>query len=1070
MLRNKPYLALTTGCLFAVTLIFLFAAQFFQPSVGAEVSARPAVLQQSSEPIALVKSILVSGTQKIDAALSEVKVTRASGGDEPGKSGMRLYTGDEVTTSPNAQLTMLFLDRVPEKDNEVLVDADTRVRIGSIFTWVGRILVRCKGAFATRTEKVKLGVQGTEYELIVQGDGTNRITVLEGQVSVEKEGLASLEDRTTTPWAGLPEVNLLPSFTRASFIPTEPPQKKLELVAIAGQTTTIQNTFTFPNRCAKGHQYEINGPRSLPWFQILGADRFEIGAGQSRSIVFAIQMDAQNLAVRNYEGDIVARCLDCSQDQSCDLAGLLLPVSVSVVTRPGSVNPGTQGGETKVSARRLQEVVLNRDGVLSPPSTAADERVGNAVKWSNEVILSGQPKYSAQSVIPHFRAWTSRQQEFRDARMNAIMRADARGYKIVGDVYADWGNGAKALDAYERAAPAYDQSSPDFAADLGEASRLAGNLDKAEEVIRRATASNRGSARALNALGNVYLDRAKVSRDKRDYVSARTYLERARVSYEAALQVSPDTATRHHGRSRAQVRASDRSAARSPQAGSPLGMVATVKAVSQSNIGEVYLEYAAIAKEQGRNEEAFSQYRLAESSFRSAADIDQQYPFAKKGLGNTYRGAGETALSQGDRTNAAQLFGKSQENYRQALRLHKGMAEAHVGLGNLLESAGQKSDAIKAYQQAAQLRPEQPDPHYYLAVALADTDKILAADYARTYQKLERQVFLQGQKAANAQRVAAGLPPLVTPTPMRTPTATPRETFTPPTPTPTPNVTPTPIVGGKPVTIPSMKGDKPESALAELRKKNLQGQLREQAECEATGRVLFTQPPSGEKVPPGTLVTVYVSAPGENRVTMPPLKGADQRVAKQQLDSIGLRANVKTRETDRSAPYTVIGQKPDPGRQIPSGCSVELTVAIPIPPVTVPTYIGRNIGQVYYTSDGLSLGNVVEVESRQPGGTVVDQSPRPGEVVPRGTRLNLVVVVSLVTVPNVSLCTDNDGSQYCQYSFEQAVRQLRAAGLDYEVVEGDSRNSESRVRNQSPEAGTRVRRGTKVRLWLRAPS
>ena len=1041
MPHNKPYLALTTGCLFGLSLVFLFAAQFFHASVEAEAFARPTALQQSSEPIALVKTIRVGGAQKTDAAPSEVKVTRVSGGTEPGQADMRLYTGDEVTTGPNAQLTVLFLDKVPEKDNEVLVDANTRVRIGSIFTWVGRILVRCKGAFVTQTEKVKLGVQGTEYELIVQQDGTNRITVLEGLVSVEKEGLASLEDRTTNAWAGVPETNLFPSFTRASFVPEATQQRKLELVAIAGQITTIKNTFTFTNRCAKAHQYEINGPRDLPWFQILGADRFEIGPGQSRSIVFVIQIDAQNLAVRTYEGDVVARCLDCNQDQSCDQAGLLLPVSINVIGRPGSgVTPGPQsGGETKVSARRLQEVVLNRDGVLSPAITAADERVGNAVKWSNEVILSGQPKYAAQSVIPHFRTWTSRDQEFRDARLNAILRADPLSYKIVGEVYADWGNGAKALDAYQRAAPAYDSSGPDFAADVGEAYRLTGSLDRAEEVLRKAAGTDRGSAPALNVLGNVYLDRAQVARDKRDYGTARTYLERARVTYEAALQVSPDTATRHHG---GQIRSSDRSAT-------------SIKTVSQSNLGEVYLAYAALAREQGRNDEAFSQYRLAESSFKSAGDIDPQYPFAKKGLGDTYRGAGETALFQNDRTSAAQFFGKSQENYRQALGLHRDMAEAYVGLGNLLESAGQKADAIKLYLRAAQLRPEQPEQHYYLAVALADSNPGLAADYARTYQKLEREVFKQGERAANAQRVAAGLPPLPSPTPTRTPTATPRETFTPtPTLTPTPTFTPTPIVTGSPVTVPSMKGDKPESALEELRRKKLQGQLKEQAECEATGRVLFTQPRSGERVPPGTLVTVFVSAPGENRVTMPPLKGADQRVAKQQLDSIGLRANVKTRETDRSAPYTVIGQKPDPGKQIPSGCSVELTVAIPIPPVTVPSYIGRNIAQVYYSADGLSLGNVVEVDSRQPGGTVVDQSPRPGEVVPRGTRLNLVVVVSLVTVPDVFDLSLND-----------ARARLRAAGLDSDVIV-EGRGEPYRVTKQSPAGGTRVRRGTRVRLWF----
>ena len=254
-----------------------------------------------------------------------------------------------------------------------------------------------------------------------------------------------------------------------------------------------------------------------------------------------------------------------------------------------------------------------------------------------------------------------------------------------------------------------------------------------------------------------------------------------------------------------------------------------------------------------------------------------------------------------------------------------------------------------------------------------------------------------------------------------------------------------------------MKGDKPESALNELRKNNLQGQLKEQAECEATGRVLFTQPPSGARVPPGTLVTVYVSAAGENRVTMPPLKGADQQAAKQQLDGLGLRANVKTRETDRSAPYTVIGQKPDAGRQIPSGCSVEVTVAIPIPPVTVPSYIGRNLGQVFYSADGLSLGNIVEVEGQQRGGTDVDQSPRPGEVVPRGTRVNLVVVISLVEVPSVIRLT-----------FDEAVGRLRAAGLGYQVVEGES-GGDYRVINQSPQAGARVRRGTRVRLVFPIP-
>ena len=176
MSHHNPYIAFTATGLMTLSVVLFFAAQHFYSAPGATRPAKPA--PQNDDPIAVVKSILVNGTEQLEALQSDMKVTRLSAEDQPGQAGMLLAGGDEVSTGPNAKVTILFLDAAPEKDNEVLVDANTRVRIGSIFDWFGKVLIRSKGKFDTATQKVKLDVTGTEYELMVQADGTNRIRVL----------------------------------------------------------------------------------------------------------------------------------------------------------------------------------------------------------------------------------------------------------------------------------------------------------------------------------------------------------------------------------------------------------------------------------------------------------------------------------------------------------------------------------------------------------------------------------------------------------------------------------------------------------------------------------------------------------------------------------------------------------------------------------------------------------------------------------------------------------------------------------------------------------------------------
>ena len=477
------------------------------------------------------------------------------------------------------------------------------------------------------------------------------------------------------------------------------------------------------------------------------------------------------------------------------------------------------------------------------------------------------------------------------------MNDDPRSKELLADVYLDWGNGAKAEEELKRLGlPA--QATPDRLTTRGEAYRLMGDLATAEQELKRAISIDPNWAPALNALGNVYLDHAKVEQDKRNLSAARGYLERAKAEYSKAVAAKPSGPP-------------DRNHARGQQA---LTAAEKTETVAHSNLGEVHLRLGEIAGEEGNSAEAISQLQVAQQAFENSARIDPNYQFAFNGLGDVFREKGETLKDRGDKAEATQLFERAKDQYSQAVRLHNDLAEAYVGLGRVSDDTGQQREALNYYLKAARERPELPDPHYYLARALYPFDRYAAAEQAAAYLKTERDILKQGRKAAAAERVHNGLPPDPSPSPTVSPT---------PSPSPTPT--------GPPVRVPRMKGDRPDRALEELRRNGLVGQLQDQRDCEATGRVLSTEPPGDARVPSGSTVTVFVSAAGENAVTVPSLERLDQRAAEEQLRALDLRADVKTTETDRYARYTVFDQKPDAGRRIPAGCSVELKVAIPIP-------------------------------------------------------------------------------------------------------------------------------------------
>jgi beta-lactam-binding protein with PASTA domain/Flp pilus assembly protein TadD len=576
-----------------------------------------------------------------------------------------------------------------------------------------------------------------------------------------------------------------------------------------------------------------------------------------------------------------------------------------------------------------------------------------------------------------------------------------------------------------------------------------GRLDEAETALKRTLAIDPMRARSLNTLGNVYLDRAKAAKEKNNFTLAKDYLDRASAAYTKAARRPGE---QHH---------------RQPSQSSANQV--NVQTVVQSNLGQVHLKLGEMARQQGNAPEALVQYRTATRTFQDAAALDHDNPFAFAGIGDAYRESAEVFISRNEKANADQYFAMSKDHYVQAAKLHGDMSEAYVGLGRIADDTGHRLDAIKYFARAAALRPEQPEPHYYLAVAYAGVDPEKADEEARKYLRVERPVFNQGRQANNATRIKEGLPP---------------ENLT-PQPKPTEGPQPPVIVVGPPVTppttiklkvkVPGLKGDDPKKALQELRQKGFDPRQEDVAECNATGRVLYSTPAKNAEVDSGSVVTIYVSSPGPNAVPIPRVTGLMRSRAEDELRRANLRARIAgTEPTNSSAPDTVMSQKPDERSKLSMpGCEIALTLAIPIPKVRVPSFVTLSREQAlsqlprFSFGGGLVRGNISAVENCDYNGIVIEQRPQAGEMVNQGTSVDLVI----------GKCTRVDdvgpGPQQPDYvdvpdligkSRDEAYNIVKHLGLSIQVMEG---NPTYGAYKQYPTPGPRkALRGSAIQLWF----
>lgn len=202
-----------------------------------------------------------------------------------------------------------------------------------------------------------------------------------------------------------------------------------------------------------------------------------------------------------------------------------------------------------------------------------------------------------------------------------------------------------------------------------------------------------------------------------------------------------------------------------------------------------------------------------------------------------------------------------------------------------------------------------------------------------------------------------------------------------------------------------------------------------------------------------------------NDATVPKLKGQKLAAAMSRLEAAGFEVIVDSVYEPEQQPLIVTRQSPDPGDLVKQGRTIFLTVTKVVPPTTpMPNILNLSLrsavlilknsrlelGDTTFRPD-IAKGAILEMAL---GETVV----RPGQLVPQGSRINLVIGAGLgdteMSVPDVT-----------GMSYPEAVAVLSGSGLQYVPVwEGLITDSSTAiVYMQTPEAYTEMGSTSKIR-------
>jgi serine/threonine-protein kinase len=225
------------------------------------------------------------------------------------------------------------------------------------------------------------------------------------------------------------------------------------------------------------------------------------------------------------------------------------------------------------------------------------------------------------------------------------------------------------------------------------------------------------------------------------------------------------------------------------------------------------------------------------------------------------------------------------------------------------------------------------------------------------------------------------------------------------------------------------------------------------------GRVLEQDPPAGDRADEGSTVTITVSK-GLGTVLVPDVSGQPAAQARQALESKGFRVRRDERPSRAVRAGLAIETEPPAGTELGRGQRVTLVISSGAKLVTVPSVVG--LDQDVAESQLRDAGLIPDIELRDAdelAGEVISQDPAAGETVRTGTTITVNV-----STGEGSAFTPNVVGQ----SEDEARADLEDAGLRARVVRRSTTdpNEDDQVLDQSPTAGTQLRRGEFVTIYV----
>jgi beta-lactam-binding protein with PASTA domain len=193
--------------------------------------------------------------------------------------------------------------------------------------------------------------------------------------------------------------------------------------------------------------------------------------------------------------------------------------------------------------------------------------------------------------------------------------------------------------------------------------------------------------------------------------------------------------------------------------------------------------------------------------------------------------------------------------------------------------------------------------------------------------------------------------------------------------------------------VPDVRGSTPTEATNAIVTAGLAtgGRVEAFDDTVPMGQVARTDPAIGDPVPPDTPIDLVISK-GPEPVELPDITGKKQSVATKRLEEAGLQVTATKEFSTSVAEGRVVSMSPKAATVVDSGSTVELVVSKGPPPVEVPNLIDMRRKVAVEELQRLGLKAKIDDGEVTRLNRVFDQTPSPGEMVPRGTTVTLRII------------------------------------------------------------------------------